>query len=154
MNKIEVKKLTSLIKGYYNNLFFVDDYVLDAWFDTMQKYDLEDAIEHLQDYLKEYPDIPPKPHTFKKGLYTQEEKEQMRNAKYTVECNLCHRWMPYNEYELHYDKCLNIEYLVNIAKQKGENITRQELENCKDAVLNRLYEKYKPKETEYKPQKI
>ena len=154
MNKIEIKKLTSLIKGYYNNQFFVDDYVLDAWLESMKEYDYKDAEEHLQEYLKEYPDIPPKPHTFKKGLYTLEEKEKMRNSKYTVQCNLCRRWMPLEEYDSHYSKCLSISYLISRAKKEGKQITREELENCRSDILNRLYEKYKPQEIEYEAQKI
>ena len=145
MNKIEVKKLTNLIKGYYNNQFFVDDYVLEAWYEIMKPYDLEDAIEHLQSYLKDFPDTPPKPHTFKSGLYTPEEKERMKNTNYTIACNLCHRWMTYEDYEAHYDRCLDIQYLLSVAKQKGEKYTREDLENCKPVVIDKLLEKYPPK---------
>ena len=88
MNKTEAKKLTDKIKGYYNSQFFVDDYVFEAWYETMKPYDLDDAIEHIQTYVKEFPDIPPKPHTFKRGLYTHEEKMRIKNSDFTVQCNL------------------------------------------------------------------
>lgn len=146
MNKTEVKKLTNIIKGYYNNQFFVDDYVLEAWYEIMKPYELDDAIKHIQTYIKDFPDIPPKPHTFKSGLYTPEEKEKMKNTNYTIECNLCHRWMTMSDYETHYDRCLDISYLVDIAKQKGESYTREDLENCKPGVIDRLLEKYPPKQ--------
>lgn len=145
MNKIEVKKLTNLIKGYYNNQFFVDDYVLEAWYETMKPYELDDAIDHIQTYIKDYPDTPPKPHTFKNGLYTPEEKERMKNTNYTIACNLCHRWMTMSDYEAHYDRCLDIQYLLSVAKQKGEKYTREDLENCKPIVIDKLLEKYPPK---------
>lgn len=145
MNKTETQKLTNKIKGYYNSQFFIDDFILDAWYESMKPYDFEDAIEHLQEYLKEYPDIAPKPHTFKKGLYTQEQKEKMKNTNYTVECNLCHRWMPFEEYKNHYGRCLDIEYLIKLAKQKGEQYTREDLENCKPVIIDKLLEKYPPK---------
>lgn len=145
MNKIEVKKLTNLIKGYYNNQFFVDDYVLEAWYETMKPYELDDAIDHIQTYIKDYPDTPPKPHTFKSGLYTPEQKKLISNTNYTIECNLCHRWMPMNEYETHYDRCLDIQYLLSVAKQKGEKYSREDLENCKPIVIDKLLEKYPPK---------
>lgn len=144
MNKIEVKKLTDKIKGYYNSQFFIDDYVLDTWYETMAPYDLEDAEEHIKEYLKEYPEIAPKPHTFKKGLLTREEKERRKNAKYTVECNLCHNWMTYEDYEEHYERCLDIEYLIGVAKQQGKNLTREELENSRDDVIRGLLTKYPP----------
>ena len=144
MTKNETKKLLNEIKGYYNSQFFIDEYVLNAWVDTMQDYDLKDAENHIKEYLEEYPEIPPKPHTFKKGLLTIEEKEKRKNAKYTVECNLCHRWMSLEEYDEHYDRCLDIQYLVSVAKSKGKTITREELENQKDSVIEDLLKKYPP----------
>lgn len=63
-----------------------------------------------------------------------------------VECNLCHRWMSLDEYDSHYGKCLDIEYLENIAKQKGEVFTREDLENCKQAIIDKLLDKYPPKQ--------
>ena len=146
MTKNETKKLLNTIKGYYNTQFFIDEYVIDAWTNTMQSYDLEDAINHIEEYLKDYPDIPPKPHTFKRGLYTHDEKVMLRESKFTVECNLCHRWLPLHEYDEHYSKCLDIEYLVSVAKQKGELFTREDLENQPNRVIDALLNKYPPKQ--------
>lgn len=146
MNKTETKKLTDKIKGYYNSQFFVDEYVIDAWYETMKPYDLDDAIEHIQTYIKEFPDTPPKPHTFKRGLYTHEEKERIKNSNFTVQCNLCQRWMPLADYDSHYDKCLDIQYLEGVAKQKGEAFTREDLENQPDRVIDALLSKYQPKQ--------
>lgn len=145
MKKTEVNKLLNTIKGYYNSQFFIDEYVIDAWMETLERYEFDDAKEHIQEYLKEFPDIPPKPHTFIKGLLTTEEKLKLKNAKHIVECNLCHRWMSLNDYDDHYGKCLDIEYLVNVAKEKGESTTREDLENCKQEVINKLLNKYEPK---------
>lgn len=145
MNKTETSKLLNKIKGYYNSQFFVDDYVIDAWVESLRPYEYIDAEEHLKQYLKDYPELPPRPHTFKNGLYTPEEKEKMKNTNYTIECNLCHRWMTYEDYEEHYDRCLDIQYLLSVAKQKGEKYTREDLENCKPIVIDKLLEKYPPK---------
>lgn len=146
MTKNETKTLLNKIKGYYNNQFFIDEYVIEAWYETMKDYEIEDTEEHIQKYIKDNPDIPPKPHTFKKGLLTKQEKIQLKNAKHIVECNLCHRWMPLPQYDDHYEKCLDIEYLVSIAHSKEENITREDLENCKQEIINKLLNKYKPTE--------
>lgn len=148
MKKSEVNKLLNKIKGYYNSQFFIDDYVIEAWTESMENYDLEDAEEHLKDYLKEYPDIAPKPHTFIRGLYTHEEKEMMKNSKYTIACNLCGRWMGLEEYDRHYDKCLDIQYLISVAKSKGHNLTREELENKRQDVIDGLLAKYPPTKLE------
>lgn len=145
MNKVETKKLLDTIKGYYNSQFFIDEYVINAWTNTMKNYELEDAIEHLQDYLKQYPEVAPKPHTFTRGLMTFEEKQRYKNNDLTVACQLCGRWMPLAEYDEHYGKCLDIEYLVNVAKEKGQNITRDDLEEYPQATIDKLLRKYEPK---------
>lgn len=145
MNKVEVKKITNLIKGYYNSEFFIDDYVLQAWLDTLEEYDYEDAENHIREYVKENPNIAPKPHTFIKGMLTKKQKEARKNNGYLIQCNLCGRWMSLQEYEDHYDRCLDIEYLIRVAKNKGEEIGREDLENCKSQVIEKLLFKYQPK---------
>ena len=65
-----------------------------------------------------------------------------------VECNLCHRWMKIQEYEDHYGKCMDIEYLLSIAKQKKELYTREDLENCRQDIIDKLLAKYPPKKLE------
>lgn len=144
MTKGEINKLLNTIKGYYNSQFFIDEFVTKAWIEELKDYEYEDCEKHLKTYLKENPDFAPKPHTFTKGLLTREERQRLANEKYFVECNLCHKWMGLNQYDEHYDRCLTINYLVSVAKQKGENITRKELEYCKDEVLDKLYKKYEP----------
>ena len=153
MNKTETKKLTNLIKGYYNSEFFIDDYVLQAWFDTLEPYDYEDAEEHIKEYLKENPDIAPKPHTFIKGMLTKEQKQARKNSDYLVNCNLCGKLMSLQEYDDHYSRCLDIQYLVSVAKQKGEEYTREDLEQCRPEVIDKLLNKYPPKKVEWNARK-
>ena len=148
MKKTETEKLLNKIKGYYNSQFFIDEYVLDAWNETLKPYELEDAIEHIQEYIKECPDIAPKPHTFIKGLLTSEEKRKYKHSDYTVACQLCGRWMPIEEYDSHYDKCLDIEYLIKVAKERGQDITREDLEFYPQETINKLLKKYEPKKVE------
>ena len=148
MKKIETQKLLNKIKGYYNSQFFIDDYVIEAWTETMKPYELEDAIEHIKTYLKEFPDIAPKPQTFIKGLLTGEEKRRIRNSEYVVGCQLCGRWMPIDDYDPHFDKCLDIEYLVRVAKERGNDITRKDLESYPRATIEKLLKKYEPEQAE------
>lgn len=65
-----------------------------------------------------------------------------------VECNLCHRFMSLRQYEEHYDRCLDISYLVDVAKQKKEAFTREDLENCRFDVIQKLLNKYPPKKVD------
>lgn len=145
MTKGETSKLLNTIKGYYNSQFFIDEYVINAWTETMEPYDLEDSMEHIKSYLKEYPDTPPKPHTFTKGMLTSNEKRAIRNNEFTVACNLCGKWMSLEEYDSHYDKCLDIQYLIGIAKQQGKDLPREDLESAKPEIIRKLMEKYEPK---------
>jgi hypothetical protein len=149
MKKTETTKLLNKIKGYYNSQFFIDDFVLDAWAETLEPYDFEDAEEHIKEYLKEYPDIAPKPHTFIKGMLTKEQKEARKNSGYLVSCNLCGKWMSLQEYDDHYGRCLDIQYLLSVAKQKGEEYTREDLEQCKPEVIDKLLNKYPPKKVDW-----
>lgn len=144
MNKNETKKLTNLIKGYYNTQFFIDDYVLQAWYEQLKPYEYDDAVEHLQTYLRTYPDIAPKPHTFIRGLLTPEEKQKYKNTDIRVACQLCGRWMLLDEYDDHYGTCLDISYLVMVAKQKGHDITREDLEQYPKSSIDKLLKKYEP----------
>lgn len=148
MNKNETKKLTNLIKGYYNTQFFIDDYVLQAWYEQLKPYEYDDAVEHLQTYLRTYPDIAPKPHTFIRGLLTPEEKQKYKNTDIRVACQLCGRWMPLDEYDEHYGNCLDISYLVMVAKQKGHDITREDLEQYPKSSIDKLLKKYEPEKVE------
>ena len=75
---------------------------------------------------------------------SKKEIEYVDIYKDKVNCNLCGRLMTVYEYDRHYDKCLDIEYLVSIAKQKKEDYIRKDLENCRPAVIEKLLEKYPP----------
>ena len=143
MNKAETNKLLNKIKGYYNSQFFIDEYVIDAWSETMMEYDLQDAIEHLQNYIKTYPDTAPRPHTFIKGLLTPEEKRKIRERDYSINCNLCNRLMSLEEYEDHYDKCLSTKYLIKrIKEEKGMDAEYDEIYTLPTNKFNALYQKY------------
>ena len=148
MTKSEVGKLLNKIKGYYNSQFFIDEYVTEAWVEQLEPYDLEDAEEHIKDYLKENPDTPPKPHTFIKGLLTSEQKQARKDSDFLIGCEWCHKWFTNEEYEAHYGRCLDIQYLLSVAKQKGEKFTRQDLENCRPDIIDKLLAKYPPKKVE------
>ena len=143
MNKLETKSLLNKIKGYYNSQFFIDDYILDAWYEELKDYDKEDCVEHIKDYAREYPDIAPKPHTFKKGLLTPEEKKILREHNYSVNCNLCKKLMSLEEYDNHYDRCLSTKYLIKrIEEEKGIVPEYDEIFYLPKEKFNGLYQKY------------
>lgn len=79
----------------------------------------------------------------------KEEPRLVDRYKDIVECNLCRKWMTLDQYDNHYDKCLDLTYLIRIAKQQGKEIPREDLENAKPELIERLMNKYKPKENNY-----
>ena len=56
--------------------------------------------------------------------------------------------MPLEENDSHYGKCLDIEYLVNVAKERGQEITRQDLEEYPQTTIDKLLKKYEPKKAQ------
>lgn len=148
MTKSEVLKFLSKVKGCYPSQFFLEEDVKREWVERLTPYDLEDVERKFEEHLKgEMSDRPPLVHFITKYLITPEEKRKY-DGEYTVSCNLCGKWMPLSIYDKHYDKCLTIEYLVGIAKRKGEIITREDLEQYDLKTIDRLYEKYKPLEND------
>lgn len=63
-----------------------------------------------------------------------------------VNCNLCGKYMYFNDYERHYDKCLSTKYLMNrIFQEKGVKPEYDEIFYLKENTFNELYKKYDKK---------
>lgn len=153
MTKEQASQITKKIKAYYY-YFELDKDSQKIWIDKLLPYSFEDVDKKIEEHITgEERQNPPRVQDLIRFLLTEEQKAKSKDD-YIVNCNLCGRQMTLKEYDNHYDRCLSIEYLVNISKQKGQDITRKEIENCKEEVLNKLYEKYKPQETCYMPQKM
>ena len=145
MTKNETIELIKKIKVYYP-IFKIDEFGLEEWSKQLQNYDLADVVNKFEEHLKgSKSDEPPKLHFITKYLRTTEEKERMRNVEYTIQCNLCKRYMTPLEYEEHYDKCLAIQTLLMIYKDKGDNITREMLEQYNLNRLESLLDNHLPK---------
>lgn len=76
---------------------------------------------------------------------SKEKAEPIDYTKIEVACQLCGKWLRIWEYDSHYDKCLDIEYLVSVAKERGEDITREDLEYYPKETIDKLLKKYEPK---------
>ena len=144
MTKQETLVFIRKIKAYYP-IFKLEEEGIDEWALKLKPYDLEDVVRKFEEHLKgDRAEEPPKLHFLTRYLRTKDEKETQ--GEYTIECNLCHKWMTPEEYDIHYEKCLDIQYLENVAKQKGEKFSRKDLENCKEEVIDKLLKKYPPEE--------
>lgn len=151
MTKEETNRVFKKIKAYYY-YFDLDKDSIKLWIEKLLPYSFEDVDSRIEEHIiGEERNNVPKIQDLIRHLMTEEQKSESSDD-YIVQCRLCHRWLPLTEYDEHYDRCLSISYLVSVAKQKGETFTRQDLENCREDILNKLYEKYKPENIEYKPQ--
>lgn len=81
----------------------------------------------------------------------KQEKKEPKVVDYEndrVYCRMCGRWMKVLEFDNHYGRCLDIQYLESKAKEMGEKFTREDLENCKEEIIDKLLQKYPPKGVE------
>ena len=63
-----------------------------------------------------------------------------------ITCPLCHRYVTIKRFDEHYDRCLDISYLMIVSAAKGDPWSREELEAYNQASIDRLLEKYPPEE--------
>lgn len=80
---------------------------------------------------------------------SKQEVEPIDYSSIEVACQLCGRWLPLEEYDTHYEKCLDIEYLIHVAKERGNDITREDLEYYPQETINKLLNKYEPKKVQF-----
>lgn len=152
MSLNETKEIMQNIKAHYQT-FSIENYVFEEWYKVLKEYDFDDVMEKLVDHLtsNEHKEIP-KVYQLVKYLSTTTEKQNQKeiDSSFKVCCNLCDRWMTMSEYENHYGRCLDIEYLVSKSKKIGKPTTRAELSKLTQTQIQALYEKYKPEKIEFK----
>ena len=147
MTLSKAEEVLENIKAHYQS-FSITEGVVKEWYKVLVHYDFNDVIESLVDHLesdnyKETPQV----YRLVKYLNTEEEKKNQKenNMKYKVCCNLCENWMNINEYEEHYGRCLDIEYLIRASEKVGKPMTRRELSKLSQNQIQALYDKYPAK---------
>lgn len=143
MTKVELENLFKQLKAHYS-FFTTEDYVYNEWFRFLKDYDYEDVVQKLDEHLKgEYSKDIPKVTFLIKYLKTTEEKKRLaeQGVEYTVQCNLCHRWMTLTEYNEHYGKCLDIRFLSKNGGVLTEGLTIDELETVPSYEISSLVSK-------------
>ena len=141
-----VQEIMQNIKAHYQT-FMITDVVAKEWYKVLQNYDFEDVMNKLVDHLtgdnyKELPQV----YQLVRDLQTIDEKEKSSqiNNQIKVCCQLCERWMNINEYENHYGRCLDIDYLSRQSERRGKPTTRNELSKLTQTQIQTLIEKYPP----------
>lgn len=142
MNKTETIKFMKKVKTYFPT-FSIEDYVVDEYVNKLKPYSLNDLNERFEYYLQnENQNDPPKLHYLIKFLKTEEEKGKEKND-YIIRCNLCGEEMYLKEYDTtHYKKCLLITALLPILKGRGEDVSRETLDEYDIGTLEKVFDKY------------
>ncbi len=145
MTKLEVQDFIKKIKAYYPYFSLDGKEAVDEWASRLKPYEYKDVLNKLEEHLKgERADEPPKLHFITRYLKTIEEKERM-GKDYIIYCNLCGKEMYLSTYDNeHYDKCLMIKTLIPILKEKGNEVTYDDLDEYDAQTLEKLIYKYLP----------
>ena len=134
MDKNEVTELMNYILSIYPTTFKFDDETVRYWFNELQQYDLEDVKTSLKPLMKK--EFPPKLVDITSGLRRKYEKTDW--SKVQTLCQICHKPLSLEEYEEHYDRCLNIEFIIKKAKKwANKNLTRKELWALSDEAFEK-----------------
>lgn len=134
MNKNEVKDLLSLIDRVYKTNYSLDKDIINDWYKVLKNYDLKDINNSLNYYMENYTEYPPKVYNLTKGYSTIENKGLLSNAK--TRCQLCNKEIYMVDYDKHYSRCLDIEYLIkNGKKYLDKNWSKEQFYSLNDIEL-------------------
>ena len=126
MTRDEVKNLFKRIKSNYST-FVADEYKLTEWCKELKDYDETDVHKKLEEHMRsaEYGNSEPKLYFLTKFLKTKEEKNKVE--KYRLQCTICGKFIPEDDYDSHYERCLDVDYIVKKRKELFNEETSEEL---------------------------
>lgn len=156
MTLSETKELLKRIKSHYQE-FIVDDYKVKEWYKELQDYDLEDVNKKLESHLRseEYGETIPKLYFLTKYLTPSKDKGKIQ--KFKMCCPLCNEYVPDNEFDNHYDRCLSIEYLsLQSIKYKNQELDKAKYKSMSKEEFDKKYDsicEYVLKKTENQEEK-
>ncbi len=129
MTRDEVKNLFKRIKSNYST-FVADEYKLTEWCKELKDYDETDVHKKLEEHMRssEYGNSEPKLYFLTKYLKTTSEKNKIE--KYLMQCSICKEFIPEEQYDKHYERCLDVEYIIKKRKELFDNDTSEELKNA------------------------
>lgn len=159
MKKNEVAEILKRIKSNYQD-FIVDEYKTNEWFKELKDYDFEDVMKKVEEHMRseDYGNFPPKLYFLTKYLKTIAQKNTITN--YKLQCTVCGEHIPEVEYNDHYDRCMDVDYIVRIRekyfnkkitkemKQRFMGLSQEQFNNKFLEFLNEIYNGV-PKEEQY-----
>ena len=109
MEKNDVKDILKKIKSNYNE-FVINDYTTNEWYQELKDYDFEDVVAKINEHIRSEQDRPPRVYVLTKNLIKIADKN--KQEEYVINCPLCGRVLKPEEYDVHYDRCLSVQYIL------------------------------------------
>ena len=126
---MELKDVKVILKRIQVNYpsFVVDSYTQSEWYKELKDYDLEDVMKKLEEHMRseQYGNNLPKVYFLTKYLRTTKEKQKVE--KYRLQCTICGKFIPEDEYDKHFERCLDVDYIVKKRKELFDEDTSEEL---------------------------
>ena len=141
MEKLEKQSIMQKVSSYYPDYKF-DAFMIKEWEQELDKYDFDDVYKRLSEHLKDEQNgkYPPRVHILTKNLLSTTDKQNYGSSK--VECQLCHRWLPYIEYDKHFRRCSSVRYIERqYKKYHNREIDKFSLYNMPEEEFQMKYDK-------------
>lgn len=145
MKKNEVNEILKRIKSNYSD-FVIDDYKTNEWNKELKDYDFEDVMKKVEEHMRseEYGKFPPKLYFLTKYLQTTVQKNTKTN--YLLQCNICGEYIPEQIYDEHYQRCMDVDYIVRMReKYFNTKITKE----MRERYMNLSQEQFDTKYLEF-----
>lgn len=142
----DVKMILKRIQVNYPN-FVVDGYVQSEWYRELKDYCLEDVMQKLEQHFRseQYGNSIPKVYFLTKYLKKAKEKKEVDKGRILTTCTLCGDTISLAEFDKHYERCSNIDYLNRKSlKFFNKEIDKSKYKNMIDEEFNAIYDKFLP----------
>lgn len=141
MKDNEIRELLEKIDVHYNSDYSKNKNLVLEWKKQLKKYEAQDVFRKLEEHLKsDYGNNPPKLYFLIKDLKTPDEKYKLKNL-HTL-CPFCKNVLSMEEFNKHYSKCLDIDYIdKNVKKHLNQQIIKSDYYKMTDSEIKTRYEK-------------
>lgn len=128
MKKNDVTEILKRISSNYPE-FMIDDYKKNEWYKELKDYDADDVMRKVEEHMRseEYGKFPPKLYFLTKYLQTTAQKNTRTN--YLLQCRICGEYIPEQIYDEHYQRCIDVDYMVRMKEKYSKTKVAKETRN-------------------------
>lgn len=140
MTSTAVNLILKRIDLNYGTNYYDNTQIIEEWYRDLRKYDYPDVDKALDRYMKNDTGFyPPKRNVILRGVKTSEQKYKESNLK--TFCPICFKAVGMLEYERHYHRCMDIEYIAtNVKKYLNKEIDYKKYCSMSEEELNKKFD--------------